>query len=851
MKTKIYLSLFILVMTFNVRAISREVINLNREWKFKLGDSPKAILSTFDDRGWENVGLPHSFSLPYFMSKDFYVGYGWYRKHLSFTPQDLRGRIFLEFDGVFQDCRVWVNGQSVGRHVGGYTGFCLDITRAVKHGDNVLAIQVNNLWKADVAPRAGEHTFSGGIYRNVRLVKKQSTYIDWCGVAVQTPDLKANHGNSSTVMVQTDIVNKSSKSKGYTLITSVIDKQGRVVATTQSSHEVAIGQRLSVIQRTPRIESPHLWSPDSPYLYTVESKLLDGQRLIDQATTTFGFRWTEWSADHGFFLNGRHVVLQGANVHQDQAGWGDAVTEAAMARDVRLIKDVGFNFIRGSHYPHAPQFVDACNSIGLCFWSEVPFWGIGGFQDDGYWNSSAYPIHESDEDGFEKSVMQQLEEMIRIHRNHPSVIAWSMCNEAFFSRGDKMGKVRQLLARMVARSHQLDSTRVAAIGGSQRPLGSERIDIIGDVAGYNGDGASIPEFQHPPIPSLVSEYGSVTADRPGEYSPCWGDLSKTGSLQLKEWRSGHAIWCGFDHGSIAGAALGKMGIVDYFRIPKQAWYWYRNQNMNIAPPALRRNGKPAMLLLRASKTDGIRTDGTDDVKLTVAVADVEGNGLSNSPAVKLKVISGPGEFPTGKEILFEKDSDIRIQDGEASIALRSYYAGETKIAAIAEGMPTAYVTLHFVGEEKYSKNSKETTSRPYQRFVSHRQEIQTFGYNNPAFSSSDEKGHNAGMATDDDDSTYWQASSTDKSPCWTLDTEKRLSLKSVDITFPDQGARSFSVEVSTDGKQWETIAERTMSSIDDLVEIPEARDIPARFVRVRFSKGIAALSNVRARGIVK
>lgn len=146
-------------------------------------------------------------------------------------------------------------------------------------------------------------------------------------------------------------------------------------------------------------------------------------------------------------LNGEHLFFKGANVHQDQAGWGDAVTEAAMRRDVKQMKEAGFDFIRGSHYPHAPAFSKACDEMGMLFWAEAPFWGIGGFGPDGYWNSSAYPVYDKHRSGFDASALQQLGEMIRIHRNHPSIVAWSMCNEAFFSAPEAMDGVRELLKR--------------------------------------------------------------------------------------------------------------------------------------------------------------------------------------------------------------------------------------------------------------------------------------------------------------------------------------------------------------------------------------------------------------------
>ena len=169
----------------------REVWNLNYPWKYAPGDFSGAEQSAFNDAAWETVGVPHSFSIPYFMSKDFYVGYGWYRQELDLPKRLLKKKLFLEFDGVFREAEVFVNGKPAGRHDGGYTGFSIDITPWAKKGRNVIAVRVNNLWRPDRAPRAGEHVFSGGIYRNVRLVVKEPAYIDWYGTFVTTPDLRS------------------------------------------------------------------------------------------------------------------------------------------------------------------------------------------------------------------------------------------------------------------------------------------------------------------------------------------------------------------------------------------------------------------------------------------------------------------------------------------------------------------------------------------------------------------------------------------------------------------------------------------------------------------------------------
>lgn len=485
------------------RKSPRETVSLNREWRYAQGDFLDAEKEDYDDRNWNMIGLPHSFSIPYFMSKDFYVGYGWYRKQLMFSCKDLDKALYLEFDGVFQEAEIFVNGLLVDKHFGGYTGFTVNISSAAREGNNMIAIRVNNLWRADEAPRAGEHVFSGGVYRNVRLVKKAPVFIDWCGTFVTTPDLAESKGQSSTVKIQTEINNLTDESDDYRLKTEIVNVAGKVVACVESAETIVANGKKIFEQVTPSVNNPVLWHPRNPVLYKVISTLYKGKIPVDCDETVLGFRWFNWTADQGFFLNGEHLYLKGANVHQDQAGWGDAVTEAAMRRDVRMMKEAGLNFIRGSHYPHSPAFSRACDEEGVLFWSEAPFWGIGGHKPDGYWDSSAYPVSESDRGGFEESALRQLEEMVRIHRNHPSIIVWSMCNEPFFTDPKTMSGVRGLLKKMVNLCRELDSTRPAAVGGVQRPLGTGRIDMIGDVAGYNGDGGSIPEFQNPDRKSVV------------------------------------------------------------------------------------------------------------------------------------------------------------------------------------------------------------------------------------------------------------------------------------------------------------------------------------------------------------
>ena len=826
-------------------ACLRQILNFNRDWKFQLGDITNAQAVKFKDADWDSIGLPHSFSIPYFASSKFYTGYGWYRKHFA-VPKTWRGqRINLEFDGAFQVAEVFVNGQRVGEHLGGYNGFSFDITDSIKSGDNVVAVRVNNFWNAQLAPRAGEHTFSGGIYRNVRLVVTAPLHVAWYGTFVNTPQVSKESG---TVNVKTEIVNDSSKSKAAKVKTAICDATGHLVAEMESMQTVAANSTLVFDQTSRPIANPQLWHPEHPYLYSVKTTVFDGDKPVDDFTSPLGFRWFKFTADQGFFLNGEHYYFKGANAHQDHAGWGDAVADSGFYRDVKMVKDAGFDFIRGSHYPHAPSFSTACDELGVLFWSENCFWGTGSFKNP--WGVSAYPPKPEDQPGFDQSVKDSLREMIRIHRNHPSIIVWSMDNEVFFTAQSTMPKVRLLLKATVALSHELDPTRPAAIGGCQRG----EIDKLGDVAGYNGDGARL--FLNPGIPSVVSEYGSTIADRPGQYEPGWGDLQAEKFL----WRSGEAIWCTFDHGSIAGRNFGAMGMIDYFRIPKRQWYWYRNEYKHIPPPAWPSNGIPAGLKLTADKTTLHAVDGTDDAQLIVAVVDQAGRAISNCPPVTLTIESGPGEFPTGPAITFAPDSDIAIRDGQAAIEFRSYHAGKTIIRATSPGLKDATIEINSLGEPKFVAGKTPLVKpRPYVRFtgLTNSVLITSFGRENPTRASSEIASHSGRLANDGKRETFWQAAADDTNAWLRVDLERIVNVTQTKLTFPAAGNWRYRIEISDDGaSNWKTIADQSQSKDTDQTRSDIASNSASgRFLRVIFvalpDGQSAALAELEAMGTVQ
>ena len=700
----------------------RLIQNFNQSWKFKRADVTGADATSFDDSSWDNIGLPHSFNLPTFINAKFYAGYGWYRKHFT-VPDTWSGKnVFLEFQAAFDQAQIYVNGKQVGEHIGGYNGFSIDITSAIKTGDNVVAVRLNNNWNAQIPPITGDHTFQGGLYRNVFVVVTDPLHVTWYGTWVTTPTLATNTGSSSTVEIKTEVQNNRSAAVKATLKTDIVDKDGKVVTTISTPQQIDAGKTVTFDQTTPAISSPSLWHPDHPTMYKALSYLSDDSGTVDTFTTPFGFRWISWTADKGFFLNGEHTWIQGGNVHQDHAGWGIGVSDSALTRDVKMVKDAGMNFIRGSHYPKAPAFADACDQLGILFWSENCFWGgFGG--GPGSWSySGSYPSSASDGDKYDANVLASLTDMIRIHRNHPSIIVWSMGNEDFFNGSGSADRVIALLKKSVALTHQLDplpAGRPAAIGGAQSKIGGTEPGTLGDVAGYNGDGTG---YDNPGVPNMVSEYGStVNVSRPGSYEPGWGNLTVTSGMPAQPaWRSGVSKWCMFDYSSQMGSTYVNTGIIDNFRIPKRSYYWYRNAYAKVPPPTWPAAGTPAGLKLTASTTTLSAVDGTQDTWLYVTVVDASDKAINNDVTVTLTIRSGPGEFPTGPSITFTPSgggsaSDIAIRDGQAAIEFRSYYAGTTVIEATSTGLTSSSVTITSQGSPAYVEGTTpKVPARPYQ-----------------------------------------------------------------------------------------------------------------------------------------
>lgn len=846
--------------------VGRTQVNFNRNWKFIRSDVTGAEDTEYDDSTWVDVAIPHNFSIPYEMTAQFYVGYGWYRKEFDMPADWKDKKVELEFEGVFQEADIFVNGQAVGTHRGGYSGFVYDITDYLQEGTNLVAVRVNNIWQHDLAPRGGDHQFTGGIYRDVYLNVTEDVHVTWYGTFVTTPDLTNPDFDSSAenidfsqyptedeirkniaekrsnVRVQTEVKNDSDSEKEVQVVQRVEDSEGQTVTEFASEKRTLKAGELSNFDAvSEQVENIHLWSVEDPYLYTVYTTVISDGICVDTYESPLGFRWAQYKKD-GFYLNGEKTLLDGANAHQDHAGFADAVTDEGFYRDVSMIKECGMNFIRGSHYPHDPSYAEACDELGILFWCECNFWGMGGCAGkDGDpvmsaadWHKDAYPQNPEDEAAFEQSCMDSLEAMIRVNRNHPSIINWSMGNEVFFTSSSTQAKAKALVNKMRNRAHELDPTRKAGMGGCQRE-GYDSLEIC-DIAGYNGDGG---KFQNDTMPNVVAEYGSRVQDRPGEFRPYYDQIQGSSITEyvLKKNSAGMSLWCAFHHGTIGGDGLAKMGMIDYYRLPLNTWYWYREKNTGAAREASV-SGEAVSMEITASDAV-ITNDGKKDTRLIVTMKDANGRWVSDTRTVTLTVEEGPGILPGGKSYTFVPDKSMR--DGKASIEFRSYYEGTSVITAHAEGLPDASITIYtenVTGMEDGEEPENFYDASMWGTVTEKVEEPFAYGGANaatgrPVFPSSNKQ--EGELATDGDAATSWTAEKTGNGEYFILDLEFALYVYKIGLDF-ERTPYPYKIETAMekDG-EWVAVADYTKDTLGERLREETVDGREARYVRVTFT----------------
>ena len=449
----------------------------NTNWQFHLGDFEGARWGVPAPRQWQTVDLPHDWSIT--LDRDpqnvsgvaggfFPMGRGWYHKHFTPSPEWQGKQVFIEFEGVYMNAETWLNGHLLGRHPYGYTSFHYDLSPYLDwSGPNLLKVLVDN------AHQLNSRWYSGsGIYRPVWLMVAEPVHLARWGVYVTTPEVSAQN---ALVRVRTSVENQSASSQQVTLGSRVIDPQGSQIGFFESVFEIESGDRHEFNQDI-QVAAPRLWSPETPFLYSLETVVRVAGKEVDTQATPFGIRSLAFSAEDGFRLNGEPVLLKGGCVHHDNGILGAASYPRSEERKVEIHKASGYNAIRCAHNPPAPSFLEACDRLGMLVIDEAfDCWREGKNHGD---------YHVAFDDWWQRD----LDSMLYRDRNHACIIMWSTGNEVL-ERDGRGGGV-EIARRLVDHVRSVDPTRPVtnAICGSWG--GSNWVDTDGvfatlDVGGYN------------------------------------------------------------------------------------------------------------------------------------------------------------------------------------------------------------------------------------------------------------------------------------------------------------------------------------------------------------------------------
>jgi len=469
----------------------REQTNEDRGWKFINSNPNGAEAPTFDDRSWQNVDVPHDWSIagvpdPKNLTGSgggyFPAGVGWYRKTFDAREDWLNKRVSVEFDGVYMNATVFLNGHVLGTHPNGYTSFSFDLSSFLIPGKrNVLAVRVDN----SAQPNSRWYTGSG-IYRHVRIVVTNKVHIAHWGVFITTPVVTSERAQ---VSLHLRIENESSKSSDVRVDTSIVSDSGITVAGAQAPSRLA-GADSTDLTQTISIRNPELWFPETPHLYRAVIRLVQGGKVTDETTTTFGIRSIAWSASDGLELNGKPIKLHGGSVHSDNGLLGAAAFDRAEERKVELLKEAGNNAVRTAHNPPSPAFLDACDRLGLIVLED----------SFDVWKT---PKTEYDYARFfEQWWKRDLDSMVLRDRNHPSIVMWSIGNEIPEAWTPAGAPIAKSLSEEI---RSLDTTRpiTEAFPGATYTPDTDAVFAKVDIGGYNYNLAANWEKDHERVPSRV------------------------------------------------------------------------------------------------------------------------------------------------------------------------------------------------------------------------------------------------------------------------------------------------------------------------------------------------------------
>ncbi|MDP4240376.1 MAG: glycoside hydrolase family 2 TIM barrel-domain containing protein, partial [Bacteroidota bacterium] len=363
-----YMLISLLMLSLNIGAKNdQRVQNFNQNWRFTLADSTlNASAPGFNDNTWRSLNLPHDWSIESDFGKDFPAspgggalpgGLGWYRKNFTVDKANSGKRIYIDFDGVYRNSEVWINGTSVGKRPYGYISFRYDLTPYIKFGENnVIAVKVDN------SKQPNSRWYSGsGIFRNVWLVTLNPVHVDHWGTYVTTPEINAD---SAQVTIQTTVKNDANKLRTVRVEQLLYDAQGILVGKADGSFYVNAGTSHQYTQRI-IVKKPVLWNIENPYMYKLVTRTHALARLTDEYVTPVGIRSFVFNVKKGFILNGKHIKINGVCNHHDLGAWGAAVNTRAIERQLEILKEMGCNGIRTSHNPPAPELLDLCDRLGF------------------------------------------------------------------------------------------------------------------------------------------------------------------------------------------------------------------------------------------------------------------------------------------------------------------------------------------------------------------------------------------------------------------------------------------------------------------------------------------------------
>lgn len=515
-------------------SLEQRKIFFNNEWKFFPGDPADGAINDFDDHAWRQIDLPHDWSIEGKIAVDnptggaggfVPAGIGWYRKTF-FAPKEWVGKkVIVEFEGVYMNADIWLNGKKIENHPYGYTGFLVDLTNYIKPGsNNVLAVRVDN------SQQENSRWYSGsGIYRHVWLMVVNPVHVAPWGVFVSTTEANSSVGK---IHIQTEIKGDYISKQPVILNTELIGPNGSKLG--EISDKLPAIKGGTKISQNIVIPNPPLWTPEKPLICKVITEISIGGKIVDRVETSFGIRTLSWSVEKGIQVNGQTIKLSGGCIHHDNGCLGAAAFDRAEERKIELLKSAGFNAIRTAHNPPSPALLDACDRLGVMVMEE------------------AFDCWEKAKTKFDYALVfndwweKDIDAMVMRDRNHPSVIMWSIGNEIPDQSTERVADLSKLLADRI---RNLDTSRPVTEGIHDKTASPGKQDIHNrsctalDIVGYNY-GREMLEKEHARIPSRIIV---ITESVLNETFKCW-EISMKHSYIL-----GDFIWTAMDY-------LGENGI---------------------------------------------------------------------------------------------------------------------------------------------------------------------------------------------------------------------------------------------------------------------------------------------------